>query len=183
MRPRRSPWSWSSSTDPEPLLAVLDDMPQTLCHHDTNIDNLLVRQGPDGPELVVIDWQMVGPGPVGSDLGQLLCEVPEHPGPMSGAEVEAAVLRAYHEEVTRCGAKVELTTLQLAQSADALLRQSLWLVLLLCLRLEELGPDDDEGARGVIDDFLATVGASRLPRLASQVRELLSVVQAPASEF
>ena len=133
--------------EPEPLLDVLGDVPQTLCHGDAHIDNLLVRQGADGPEVVAIDWQMLGPGPIGADLGQLLCEVPESHGIRSGVEVERAVLRAYHEEITRCGAHLDPNTISLAQSADALLRQAHWLVLLLCLRLEELPPADEDGAQ------------------------------------
>ena len=95
--------------------------------------------------------------------------------------MEAAVLRTYHDEITRCAAQIELGTVQLAQSADALLRQSLWLVLLLCLRLEELASTDEVGLTKVVDEFVQGVCASRLPRLAEQVRELLEPGPAPGA--
>ena len=44
--------------------------------------------------------------------------------------------------------RLDLATVELAQSVDALLRQSIWLVLLLCLRLEELRPTTTRGWPG-----------------------------------
>ena len=54
------------------VASVLRLLPQTLCHHDAVGANVFPR-GRDGiVETVLIDWEMVGPGPVGADLASLL---------------------------------------------------------------------------------------------------------------
>lgn len=59
-------------TERETFLAALDRLPRTLCHHDAFRRNLLHRTGPDGEELVAIDWAYAGLGAVGEELGQLV---------------------------------------------------------------------------------------------------------------
>ncbi|WP_317231004.1 phosphotransferase, partial [Clavibacter sp. MX14-G9D] len=49
--------------------ATLESLPPTLCHHDATGAN--VFRDADG--IVLIDWESVGPGPVGADLASLLC--------------------------------------------------------------------------------------------------------------
>lgn len=79
-------WFWEHPTvvrllgppTANPLLAFVDDvdrhravlglLPQTLCHRDLWPTNIL---WPTPQRCVVIDWGMVGPGPVGEDLAQL----------------------------------------------------------------------------------------------------------------
>jgi hypothetical protein len=56
----------------ERFLTALDRLPQTLCHHDTFRRNLLVRRGPEGEELVAVDWAYAGHGAVGEELEQLV---------------------------------------------------------------------------------------------------------------
>ncbi len=56
----------------ERLLAALDRLPRTFCHHDAFRRNLLHRAGPDGEGLVAIDWAYAGLGAVGEELGQLV---------------------------------------------------------------------------------------------------------------
>jgi hypothetical protein len=47
---------------------ILESLPQTLCHHDAVGANVFVSSG----TTVLIDWESVGPGPVGADLASLL---------------------------------------------------------------------------------------------------------------
>jgi hypothetical protein len=54
------------------LLAGLDGSPMTLCHRDCGLDNLRLRGGGRGTDLVLFDWALAGIGPVGEDLGLLL---------------------------------------------------------------------------------------------------------------
>lgn len=57
----------------EALLAELARLPRTLCQHDLWRNNLLVRSGAGGQhEIVVIDWELVGYGASGEDVGNLL---------------------------------------------------------------------------------------------------------------
>jgi hypothetical protein len=56
----------------ERLLAMLDRLPQTICHKDAYPTNLMARRGADGgEETVALDWAMVGIGPVGEEIAQL----------------------------------------------------------------------------------------------------------------
>lgn len=58
--------------DPERLLDEVAGMPITLCHYDFDNRNLGMREGPDGPQTVVIDWEIVGRGPSSADVGRFL---------------------------------------------------------------------------------------------------------------
>ncbi len=50
------------------MRAVLEALPRTLCHHDATGANVFA----DDAGIVLIDWESVGPGPVGADLASLL---------------------------------------------------------------------------------------------------------------
>jgi hypothetical protein len=55
------------------LLETLERVPPTLCHNDTMAANLFARATPDGgSETVAIDWALVGIGPLGGDIAQLV---------------------------------------------------------------------------------------------------------------
>ncbi len=163
--------------DPQPLLDAAEAAPQTLCHHDACIDNLRVRPGLHGtPELVAFDWQMIGPGSIGSDLGQLLCEQAAQTEGRSatGLEggLESAVLRTYWDELALAGAQIDLGRVRLAYAVEAALRQITWAFAVLTFDLESL-VDDDPAAAAVIARFVETTSASHLPALARQALDLL----------
>ena len=52
----------------ERFLTALDRLPRTFCHHDAFRRNLLHRAGPEGEELVAVDWAYAGHGAVGEEL-------------------------------------------------------------------------------------------------------------------
>jgi hypothetical protein len=52
--------------------AVLRRLPETLCHHDAVGANVFRRRRDGEDETVLIDWEMVGPGPIGADLASLI---------------------------------------------------------------------------------------------------------------
>jgi hypothetical protein len=57
----------------EAFFDALDRLPQTLCHQDASRRNLFARYGADGQdETVAIDWEFVGVGAVGQELGNLV---------------------------------------------------------------------------------------------------------------
>lgn len=58
--------------EPERLLEKTDPLPRTLCHYDFDNRNLGMRQGPDGPQTVVLDWEIVGEGLSSSDVVRFL---------------------------------------------------------------------------------------------------------------
>jgi hypothetical protein len=56
----------------ERFLTALDRLPQTFCHHDAFRRNLLHRVGPEGEDLVAVDWAYAGRGAVGEELVPLV---------------------------------------------------------------------------------------------------------------
>jgi hypothetical protein len=59
--------------DRERFFAALERQPQTLCHHDLWRNNLFARSTASHQEqTIAIDWELVGLGAAGEDLGNLL---------------------------------------------------------------------------------------------------------------
>jgi hypothetical protein len=56
--------------EPEPLLKQVEAMPMTLLHYDFDNRNLGISD--DGKRTVVIDWEILGRGISGSDVGRFL---------------------------------------------------------------------------------------------------------------
>jgi hypothetical protein len=55
------------------FMAILDRLPQTLCHHDASQANLFARPGAGGElETVAIDWESLGHGTVGGEIATLV---------------------------------------------------------------------------------------------------------------
>ena len=55
------------------LLDAIEHLPRALCHNDTGAPNLFLQRSSVGSlETVAIDWAIVGIGPAGGDLGQLV---------------------------------------------------------------------------------------------------------------
>ena len=129
--------------DPTPFIEVLEWLPQTLCHNDAHVNNLVVRRSAEGGwDVWAIDWQMVGTGPLGSDLAQLLVEVAEPDLP----RVEAIVLEAYLAALHDDGVRVGREAVEFAYAANVALRHASWVLYLLGLSLAELpqGASDED---------------------------------------
>lgn len=55
------------------FLAALERLPQVFCHNDFHRRNLMLRAKPDQSlEVIALDWNFSGNGPVGGDLGWLI---------------------------------------------------------------------------------------------------------------
>jgi hypothetical protein len=83
-----------------PLLAALDRLPRSLCHHDAFRRNLF-----GGPRTTAIDWQIVGTGAVSEELMPLVAISLQFMNvPVSAApELEANVLAGYLEGLRDAG--------------------------------------------------------------------------------
>jgi hypothetical protein len=55
-----------------PLLEALARLPATLCHFDAHPGNLIMARREAHEETVLLDWQFLGPGPLGADAAPLL---------------------------------------------------------------------------------------------------------------
>ncbi len=65
-------WVEALYREPERLLEKVRPLPRTLCHYDFDNRNLGIRDGPGGPQTVVIDWEIVGEGLSSADVGRFL---------------------------------------------------------------------------------------------------------------
>ena len=85
----------------DPLLAALDALPRSLCHHDAFQRNLFIT--PD--RTVAIDWQIMGTGAVGEEIMPLVCVGVQfmHVPPEKMAELEGYVVAGYLEGLRDAG--------------------------------------------------------------------------------
>jgi Phosphotransferase enzyme family len=107
--------------------SVLGDLPETLCHHDAVAANVFRRAGGQEPQTLLIDWESVGPGPVGADLASLLFSSVRR-GDISAAtfrSVAKAALAAYTRGLHDAGARLERTQVRLGVHAAIALRWTL----------------------------------------------------------
>jgi aminoglycoside phosphotransferase (APT) family kinase protein len=72
LAPETRRWAETLYREPERLLEKLRPLPRTLCHYDFDNRNLGLREGPDGAQTVVIDWEIVGEGLSPVDVGRFL---------------------------------------------------------------------------------------------------------------
>ena len=102
---------------------ILESLPQTLCHHDAVGANLFVSSG----TTVLIDWESVGPGPVGADLASLLFSSVRRGDAM--ASVVASVLERavseYTESVREQDSSISRSDIRLGFDAAIALRWKL----------------------------------------------------------
>jgi hypothetical protein len=147
-------------TERERFLAALDRLPRSFCHLDAFRRNLLIRTGPDGEELVAIDWAYAGHGAVGEELGQLVVASLfffETVG-LTPRELEAACFAGYVTGLREAGWVGDERLVRLGFAADAALRHTvgllgqIWAVVsdpALRLAMEELfGRPLDEVVEG-----------------------------------
>jgi hypothetical protein len=157
--------------EPGDLFSVLESAPQTLCHHDPNIDNLLVRSTTSGgSELQVIDWQLVGRGPIGEDIGQFLATLLAEAERAARDRLESESLAVYHGALVGAGVRVSLADVHRGYYCAAALRQGVFAFYLLGEQLAAATTTDS--SRSAIDDFVRRTRHSHLPALASRARAL-----------
>ena len=133
--------------DDQPIfLDTLARLPQTLCHHDASSANLFARrratpgqatdEGDEGDtwETVAIDWEELGPGPVGAEVATLVFGTmrrgafPTH----RALELEQTVLEGYQRGLRDAGWRGDPQVMLLGYSAAVALR---WFVAPAALRL------------------------------------------------
>jgi hypothetical protein len=115
--------------DQPTFMEWLARLPETLCHHDAALANLFAVRGPDGMrETVAVDWEKIGPGPVGAEIATLTfgtlrrCE-------FDGAraeELDAAVFDGYLNGLREAGWHGAVELVRLGYTAAIALR---WTVL------------------------------------------------------
>ncbi|HYN90215.1 MAG TPA: hypothetical protein VER55_16890, partial [Ardenticatenaceae bacterium] len=108
----------------EPLLAALEDLPRTLCHHDVWRRNLFARTRAGREETVAIDWELVGSGAPGEDAGNLmgvsLLNLDIEAG--QSEELAEAILSGYLEGLQAGGWRGDPAAVRFAFATTAALR-------------------------------------------------------------
>jgi hypothetical protein len=114
----------------ERFLTALDRLPWTFCHHDAFRRNLLVRQGPEGEELVALDWTQAGHGAVGEELAQLVVASLLYFETMgiSPRDLDAACFAGYVAGLREAGWAEEERLVRLGFTADAALHNTIGLL-------------------------------------------------------
>ena len=117
-------------TERERFLTALDRLPQTLCHLDAFRRNLLIRAGPEGEELVALDWAYAGHGAVGEDLGQLVVASLFFFETVGTAprDLDAACFAGYVAGLREAGWVGDERLVRLGFAADAALRHTIGLL-------------------------------------------------------
>ena len=127
-------------TERERFLTALDRLPQTFCHLDAFRRNLLHRAGPDGEEVVAIDWSYAGHGAVGQDLGQLVVaslQFFETVG-IAPRDLDAACFAGYVAWLREAGWVGDERLARLGFTADAGLHSSVGLLGRIWSRVSDL---------------------------------------------
>ena len=117
----------------------LSRLPETLCHHDAALANLFAVSGPEGLlETVAVDWEKIGPGPIGAEIATLTfgtlrrCE-------FDGAradELDAAVFDGYITGLGEAGWHEAVELVRLGYTAAIALAGQSWRVSFECWCVE-----------------------------------------------
>jgi hypothetical protein len=81
---------------------------ETVVHGDLRGDNLLFGDGTSAPEVVVVDWQTVRPGPAAVDLAYLIAG--SVPDPSDRADLEPDLVVGYVDRMAAAGVTLDRDT-------------------------------------------------------------------------
>ena len=105
----------------EQHLALLDRLPQTLCHGDAQYTNLFLVPTPAGEcETVAIDWGAIGPRNIGMDLSHMLGLAMTRADPVSMPVIEAALFEGYLDGLRAAGWQGDARLARLGLTASML---------------------------------------------------------------
>jgi len=135
---------------------ILEALPHTLCHHDAVGANVFVSAG----ATVLIDWESVGPGPVGADLASLLFSSVRRGDAMASVVtgVMDDAVEVYWHGVREEDRSITLREVRLGLGASAALRWKLLADLADAIEHDgsiRRGSLPDEPREQAIDDLLA----------------------------
>jgi aminoglycoside phosphotransferase (APT) family kinase protein len=97
-------------------MAELDRLPQLVVHGDVHLPNLLRR---DGDDVIAVDWDQFGIGPLGFDLGYLLQSTHAPAGELVAA-YQAGSSAAWPADQVRRGAVLTAAVTVVARAAWSL---------------------------------------------------------------
>jgi hypothetical protein len=121
--------------------AALSLLPQVLCHGDTYPTNFMSTRSAEGQErTTALDWALLGIGPLGDDLGQLVFGAQLLLPDTRPEEVTEALFQGYLEGLGDSGCRVDPLWVRFGFTASAALRTGLFQIW--------IRTDGDEPAAG-----------------------------------
>jgi hypothetical protein len=119
---------------------------------------------------MVIDWQLVGRGPIGEDIGQFLSTIVADAEPARRERLESEVLAAYHVALGEAGVTLGLGDVHRGYYAAAALRQGVFALYLFGMDLQAARSKED--ARRITEEFVRRTRRSHVPTLATRALAL-----------
>lgn len=104
---------------------ALDALPQTLCHHDAGHRNVFAVRSAEGSErTLLLDWEMVGYGAIGEELGNLFAPaiINFEIDPAQAEELASEILGGYIEGLRASGWQGDARQVRLGFAIAALFR-------------------------------------------------------------
>lgn len=140
------------------LRPVLESLPHTLCHHDAVGANVFTTGG----HTVLIDWESIGPGPVGADLASLVFSSVRRGDASVGVVASRAedALHAYAEGLRAHGAGMEFEQVRRGYDAAVALRWKLAVDVVAGIEKGEAprrGSLPDEAPEAAMDELIQLV--------------------------
>jgi hypothetical protein len=137
---------------------ILESLPQTLCHHDAVGANVFAT----GSHTVLIDWESIGPGPVGADLASLLFSSVRRGDASVSAVLSLAddALHAYAEGLWAEGADIQFDDIRRGFDAADALRWKLAVDVVAGIEVGEAprrGSLPDEAPEDAMDELIQLV--------------------------
>ena len=126
------------------LLDGLERLPRALCHNDTGAPNLFLQRSGNGYlETVAIDWALVGIGPAGGDLGQLVagsaCYFRASTDRLDALDQQT--FEAYLAGFVDAGATIKASDLRIASLVTMLAQ---WTAIVAIHLIRAVDPNDEE---------------------------------------
>ena len=137
--------------------AAIAKLPVTVCHNDSHTENLFSRRRPDGSqETVAIDWELLGIGPVSSDITYLVIATLRRLAvDMKDADaLEEAVLDGYIAGLRDAGWNADEREIRLGFAAGVALRLGLVPQTLDLILNEERRSQAERGWHRPVEDLI-----------------------------
>ena len=109
----------------ETFYEMLDSLPRTLCHHDAGHRNLFSRRNATGVEqTLLIDWELVGYGAVGEELGSLFAPalINFEVEPEQAEALASTLLDGYIEGLNAMGWQGDMQIIRVGFAVSAIFR-------------------------------------------------------------
>ena len=127
-------------SEKERFIALLDQLPQTLCHGDTYPTNFKTRRGGDGRmQTVALDWALASIAPVGFDLGQLAFGAHLNLADVRLVDIDRVLFESYLAGLRDSGCMADSAHVRFGYTASAALVITMFQMFMLDTYIQQAG--------------------------------------------